>query len=44
MRPALLLLAFLLLGPLVAADESARRFLNKPDSWFASAEAKHGLN
>ena len=40
MRPALLFLACLTLSPLLAADESARRFLNKPDSWFASAEAK----
>jgi PelA/Pel-15E family pectate lyase len=40
MRPALLFLALLTLSPLVAADESARRFLPKPDSWFASAEAK----
>ena len=40
MRPALLLLALLTLGPLLAADESARRFLKKPDSWFASPEAK----
>jgi DNA-binding CsgD family transcriptional regulator len=40
MRPALLFLALLALSPLVAADESARRFLHKPDSWFASAEAK----
>ena len=40
MRPALLFLALLALSPLVAADESARRFLPKPDSWFASAEAK----
>jgi PelA/Pel-15E family pectate lyase len=40
MRPALLLLALLALSPLLAADESARRFLKKPDSWFASPEAK----
>ena len=40
MRPALLFLACLALSPLLTADESARRFLNKPDSWFASAEAK----
>ena len=40
MRPTLLFLACLTLSPLLAADESARRFLNKPDSWFASAEAK----
>jgi PelA/Pel-15E family pectate lyase len=40
MRPALLFLALLALSPLVAADESARRFLQKPDSWFASTEAK----
>jgi PelA/Pel-15E family pectate lyase len=40
MRPALLFLALLALSPLVAADESARRFLKKPDSWFASPEAK----
>ena len=40
MRPALLFLALLVLSPLVTADESARRFLNKPESWFASAEAK----
>lgn len=40
MRPTLLFLACLALGPLLAADESARRFLQKPDSWFASTEAK----
>jgi PelA/Pel-15E family pectate lyase len=40
MRPALLLLLMLAFGPLLAADESARRFLKKPDSWFASPEAK----
>ena len=40
MRPTLLLISLLTLGPLLAADESARRFLKKPDSWFASAEAK----
>lgn len=40
MRPALLLLALLTLSPLLAADESARRFLKKPESWFASEEAK----
>jgi PelA/Pel-15E family pectate lyase len=40
MRPTLLFLACLVLGPLLTADESARRFLQKPDSWFASAEAK----
>jgi PelA/Pel-15E family pectate lyase len=40
MRPALLFLACLALSPLLSADESARRYLNKPDSWFASAEAK----
>ena len=40
MRPALLFLALLAISPLVTADESARRFLNKPESWFASAEAK----
>ena len=40
MRPTLLFLACLTLSPLLPADESARRFLNKPDSWFASAEAK----
>lgn len=40
MRPTLLLLALLALSPLVSADESARRFLKKPDSWFASEEAK----
>ena len=40
MRLPLLLLLFVMLSPLVTADESARRFLNKPDSWFASAEAK----
>ena len=39
MRSALLLL-LLMLSPMLTADESARRFLNKPDSWFASAEAK----
>ncbi|MEY4818574.1 MAG: hypothetical protein RLZZ23_1347, partial [Verrucomicrobiota bacterium] len=40
MRPALLFLACLVLSPLLTADESARRFLHKPDSWFASTEAK----
>ena len=40
MRPALLFLACLALSPLLSADESARRFLHKPDSWFASTEAK----
>ena len=40
MRPALLFLMLLALSPLLAADDSARRFLGKPDSWFASAEAK----
>ena len=40
MRPTLLLLALLALCPLLAADESAHRFLKKPDSWFASEEAK----
>lgn len=40
MRPALLLLALLALFPDLAADDSARRYLGKPDTWFASAEAK----
>ena len=40
MRPALLLLTLLAFSPLLAADESARRYLKKPDSWFASPEAK----
>jgi PelA/Pel-15E family pectate lyase len=40
MRPTLLFLACLVLSPLLTADESARRFLHKPDSWFASTEAK----
>ena len=40
MRPALLLLSLLVLSPLLAADDSARRFLGKPDSWFATPEAK----
>ena len=40
MRPSLLLLVLLALSPSLRADESARRFLNKPDSWFASEEAK----
>ena len=40
MRPVLLFLACLALSPLLTADESARRFLQKPDSWFASTEAK----
>jgi PelA/Pel-15E family pectate lyase len=40
MRPTLLFLACLVFGPLLTADESARRFLQKPDSWFASTEAK----
>jgi PelA/Pel-15E family pectate lyase len=40
MRPALLILALLVSGSLLAADDSARRFLKKPDSWFASEEAK----
>jgi PelA/Pel-15E family pectate lyase len=40
MRPALLFLTLVALCQSLAADESARRFLNKPDSWFASAEAK----
>lgn len=40
MRSTLLYLSLLALSPLLAADDSARRFLGKPDSWFASAEAK----
>ncbi len=40
MRPLLSLLVLLAFGPLLTADESARRFLRKPDSWFASTEAK----
>jgi len=40
MRPTLLLLALLVMLPRLAADESARRYLGKPDAWFASAEAK----
>jgi PelA/Pel-15E family pectate lyase len=40
MRPALLLLTLVALCQSLGADESARRFLQKPDSWFASAEAK----
>jgi len=40
MRPALLLLTLVALCQSLGADESARRFLDKPDSWFASAEAK----
>ena len=40
MRPALLILALLVSGSLLAAEDSARRFLKKPDSWFASEEAK----
>jgi len=40
MRPALLLLALLALSPLLSADESARRYLKKSDSWFTSTEAK----
>ncbi len=40
MRPLLSLLVLLAFGPLLAADESARRFLKKPDSWFATPEAK----
>ena len=40
MRPALLLLALLALSPLLTADESARRYLKKSDSWFTSTEAK----
>ena len=40
MRPALLLLTLVALCQSLGADESARRFLSKPDSWFASAEAK----
>jgi PelA/Pel-15E family pectate lyase len=40
MRSALLFFTLLALSPLLAADDSARRFLGKPDSWFASAEGK----
>lgn len=40
MRPTLLMLALLTFSPILGADESARRFLGKPDSWFASDEAK----
>ena len=39
MRPALLLLALFAFLPRLAADDSARRYLGKPDAWFASAEA-----
>ena len=40
MRPALLLLTLLALLPRLTADDSARRFLKQPDSWFATKEAK----
>ena len=40
MRPALLLFALLVAQPRLHADDSARRYLGKNDSWFASAEAK----
>lgn len=40
MRPALLLLALLASAASPRADESARRYLGKPDGWFASEEAR----
>ena len=40
MRPTLLLLALLAFFPGLAADDSARRYLGKADTWFASKEAK----
>ena len=40
MRTALKLLLLLAIVPALPADESARRFLRKPDAWFASAEAR----
>lgn len=40
MRLCLLLLLLASFRPVLIADDSARRYLNKPASWFASAEAK----
>jgi PelA/Pel-15E family pectate lyase len=40
MRHALLLLTLFALLTRAHADDSARRYLGKPDSWFATAEAK----
>ncbi|MFM9000803.1 MAG: pectate lyase [Opitutia bacterium] len=40
MRTALTLLLLLALAPVLAADESPRRYLRKPEAWYASDEAR----